>query len=196
MSLRVTGKNMDIGDALRSHVEARVDDAVGKYFDGGYNGHVTVEREGTGFRAECLLHLDTGIVFQSSAVAMDAYQCFDQSAERIEKRLRRYKRRLKNHHGQNGSERQAPEDASYVVFQAPDDEKEVEEDFNPVVVAETSTKLKTLTVGMAVLDLDLTDAPLVMFRNAGNGAINVVYRRQDGNIGWIDPELNSDNNGS
>lgn len=192
MSLRISGKNVDIGDALRTHIETRVEEAIDKYFDGGFTGHVTVEREGSGFRSECLIHLDTGTVLQTSATDIDAYRCFDQSAERVEKRLRRYKRRLKNHHTPNGADRSAPEDASYVVFAAPDEEEEVEVDFNPVVVAETSTKLKTMTVGMAVLDLDLTDAPLVMFRNAGNGAINTVYRRPDGNIGWIDPELNGD----
>jgi ribosomal subunit interface protein len=191
MTLRVSGKNVDIGDALRSHIEGRIEDAVNKFFDGGYTGHVTVEREGHGFRCECLVHLDTGVVLQASAGAGDAYKCFDQAADRIEKRLRRYKRRLKNHHGSSVKKGDIPaaEEASYVVFAAPDEDKDVEVDFNPVVVAETSTRLKTLTVAMAVLDLDLIDAPVLMFRNAGNGTINVVYRRGDGNIGWIDPEL-------
>ncbi len=192
MSLRISGKNVDIGDALRGHVEDRIDDAVTKFFDGGYTGHVTVEREGAGFRCECAVHLDTGIVLQASASAMDAYQSFDQAADRVEKRLRRYKRRLKDHHNGAPGDRNSVE-GTYHILAAPDEEEEVPNDFNPIVIAETSTPVKTLTVGMAVLELDLTDAPVIVFRNAGSGSVNVVYKRNDGNIGWVDPALVKDN---
>ncbi|MEJ8476525.1 ribosome hibernation-promoting factor, HPF/YfiA family [Roseibium algae] len=188
MPLRISGKNVDVGDALRTHVTDRVEDALSKYFTGGYTGHVTLSREGAGFKSECTLHLDTGIVLQVSAQDQDARLSFDRSADKIEKRLRRYKRKLKDHHGNNASAREDFEAASYVLAST-EDEDELPEDFNPLVIAETSAKVKTLTVGMAVMELDFTEAPVVLFKNAANGGVNVVYRRSDGNIGWIDPAL-------
>lgn len=189
MTLRISGKNVDIGQALREHIDGRVGDAVGKYFDGGVGGHVTLEREGSGFRTECVLALDTGITLQSSGRSMDPYGSFDQAAERIEKRLRRYKRRLKDHNnGEARGEGTLP--AQAYVIEALDEDEEPPADFNPVVVAETSQPIRTMTVGMAVMELDLTGVPVVVFRNAGGSdSINVVYRREDGNIGWIDPAL-------
>lgn len=188
MQLRITGKNIDIGDALRQQVVDRLNLALGKYFDGGWSGQVTIEREGIGFRTECRVHLDSGMDLQSHAVANDAYLSFDSAAERIEKRLRRYKRRLKNHHEQAGEELPAAA-MSYVIAAAGEGSEEEEEsvDDNPVVVAETETKVRRMTVGMAVMALDLSEAPVVVFRNMANGRLNVVYRRADGNIGWIDP---------
>ncbi len=188
MTLRISGKNVDIGDALRTHITDRVEDALSKYFTGGFTGHVTLSREGAGFKSECTLHLDTGIVLQVSAQDPDPRASFDLSADKIEKRLRRYKRKLKDHHGQNGHAKDSFEAASYVLA-SPEDEEEVPADFNPLVIAETSAKIKTMTVGMAVMELDLSEAPVVMFKNAANGGVNVVYRRKDGNIGWIDPAL-------
>ncbi|TYC67387.1 ribosome-associated translation inhibitor RaiA [Stappia sp. BW2] len=188
MALRISGKNVDVGDALRVHITDRIDDALEKYFTGGFTGHVTLSREGTGFKSECNLHLDTGIVLQVSAQDQDPRASFDMAADKIEKRLRRYKRKLKDHHGHNGHERDALEAASYVLA-SPEEDEEVPVDFNPLVIAETSAKVKTMTVGMAVMELDLTEAPVVLFKNAANGGVNVVYRRPDGNIGWIDPAL-------
>ncbi|MBO6509206.1 MAG: ribosome-associated translation inhibitor RaiA [Roseibium sp.] len=188
MALRISGKNVDVGDAMREHITDRIEDALSKYFTGGFTGHVTMSREGTGFKSECSLHLDTGIVLQVSAQDQDPRNSFDQAADKIEKRLRRYKRKLKDHHSHNGNGRDALEAAAYVLA-SPDEDEEVPADFNPLVIAETSAKVKTMTVGMAVMELDLTEAPVVMFKNAANGGVNVVYRRQDGNIGWIDPAL-------
>ncbi|WP_417675179.1 ribosome hibernation-promoting factor, HPF/YfiA family [Roseibium sp.] len=188
MTLRISGKNVDVGDALRTHVTDRIEDALSKYFPGGYNGHVTLSREGTGFKSECTLHLDTGTILQVSAQDQEPRLSFDLAADKIEKRLRRYKRKLKDHHLHNGSGREAFEAVSYVLA-SPEEEEEVPEDFNPLVIAETSAKVKTMTVGMAVMELDLSEAPVVMFKNAANGGMNVVYRRADGNIGWIDPDL-------
>lgn len=191
MQLRVTGKNIDVGDALRQQVEDRLTMLLDKYFSGGWSGQVTIEREGIGFRTECRLHLDSGMDLQSHGVATDAYVSFDGAADRIEKRLRRYKRRLKNHHEQVADE---PVAAMSYVIAAPAEESGEEEtgaqesgDDNPVVVAETETNVRSMTVGMAVMSLDLAEAPLVVFRNVANGRLNVVYRRADGNIGWIDP---------
>lgn len=189
MTLRISGKNVDVGDALRIHVTDRIEDALSKYFAGGYTGHVTLSREGTGFKSECSLHLDTGIVLQVSAQDQEPRLSFDLAADKIEKRLRRYKRKLKDHHGpSSAAAREALEAASYVLAST-EDEEELPADFNPLVIAETSAKVKTLTVGMAVMELDLSEAPVVLFKNAANGGVNVVYRRPDGNIGWIDPAL-------
>ncbi|MFD1695619.1 ribosome hibernation-promoting factor, HPF/YfiA family [Roseibium aestuarii] len=188
MTLRISGKNVDVGDALRTHVTDRIEDALSKYFDGGFDGHVTLSREGAGFKSECILRLDTGIVLQASAQDHDPRPSFDQAADKIEKRLRRYKRKLKDHHTHNGSGREAVDVASYVLAST-EDEEELPADFSPLVIAETSAKIRTLTVGMAVMELDLTEAPVVLFKNAANGGVNVVYRRADGNVGWIDPAL-------
>lgn len=187
MQLRVTGKNIDIGDALREQVSERLGVALEKYFSGGWSGQVTVEREGAGFRTECRIHLDSGMDLQSRGTAGDAHQSFDQAAERIEKRLRRYKRRLKDHHEHAASEPQAA--TSYVIAATEDEspEEETTTDDNPIVIAETQTSVRRMTVGMAVMALDLAEAPVVVFRNIANDRLNVVYRRQDGNIGWVDP---------
>ncbi|EFO33018.1 putative sigma(54) modulation protein [Roseibium sp. TrichSKD4] len=188
MALRISGKHVDVGDALRTHITDRVEDALSKYFNGGYTGHVTLSREGAGFKSECSLHLDTGIVLLVSAQDHDPRASFDLAAEKIDKRLRRYKRRLKDHHANNGNGKEHFEAASYVLAST-EDEEELPEDYNPLVIAETAAKVKTMTVGMAVMELDLTEAPVVMFKNAANGGLNVVYRRSDGNVGWIDPAL-------
>lgn len=187
MPLRVSGKNLDIGEALRSQVTERVAHAVGKYFDGGFSGHVTVEKEGTGFRTDCALHLSSGVTLQAEGMAHDAYQSADKAAGRIESRLRRYKRRLKDRGAAQSPGAREVEIPSYVI-QAPDEDQEEEtHDFHPVVIAETKKSMKTLSVSEAVVDLDLTGAPVVVFRHAGSGRVNMVYRRSDGNIGWIDP---------
>ena len=189
MSFRVSGKNIDIGEALRNRVNARIAEATGKYFDGGFSGHVTVGKEGFGFRTECVIHLDSGIMLEAEAVAADAYASAEQAAIRIEKRLRRYKRRLKDHKSArvNGNAAEPiPIDAPSYVIAAPEHDEEVAE-WNPVIIAETTTTLKRQSVSEAVMELDMRGATVVVFRHAGHGRINLVYRRADGHIGWIDP---------
>ena len=186
MGLQISGKRMDIGAALRSQVESRMGEALQKYFDGGFTGHVTVEREGSGFKTDCTVHLDTGITLQAHGQSQDAYQSFDIAAERIEKRLRRYKRRLKEHHTPRPGPTKSA--ASYVIATL-DEEEEIAADYNAVVIAEETTHLDTMTVSDAVLRMDLTGVPVLVFRNAAHGGVNVVYRRPDGHIGWVDPSL-------
>jgi ribosomal subunit interface protein len=188
MTLRVSGKNLDIGEALRSQVEDRVESALSKYFNGGYSGHVTVAKDGAGFRTDCVLHLTSGMTLEASGNAHDAYASFDQTAERIEKRLRRYKRRLKEHSASAAARangRQVP----YQVFESPTDEMVEEEAFHPIVVAETTKPLHSLSVSDAVMQLDFTGSPALVFIHASTRRINVVYRRSDGAIGWVDPPL-------
>ncbi|AZG77827.1 ribosome-associated translation inhibitor RaiA [Methylocystis sp. H62] len=195
MSLRVSGKNINIGEALRAHVTQRLETAAAKYFDGRVSGHVTISPEGSGFRADCSLHLASGIVLQADGRAQEPYASFDQAAERIEKRLRRYKSRLKSHHehGHGAGDGAQAEVVAYHVLEAPDQENEASAEFSPAIIAESTTQLRRLSVSAAVLDLDLTGAPVVVFRHANTGRVNVVYRRGDENIGWIDtPESEGD----
>ena len=187
MPFRVSGKNIDVGEALRGRINDRITEAMGKYFDGGYSGHVTVAREGFGFRTECAIHLDSKITLHADGQAADAYASADQAALRVERRLRRYHRRLKEHRSDRLDGRAALEAASYIIA-APEQDSEAELDgFTPVIIAESTTMLKQLSVSDAVMELDMTGAPVLVFRHAAHGGINIVYRRADGHFGWIDP---------
>ena len=187
MTLRVSGKNMDVGEAVRTKAEGHFDQVVKKYFDGGYTGHLTLEPEGSGFSALCSVHLDSGAVLQASAYGGDAISAYEILTDTIEKRLRRYNRKLKQHR-HNGSGEETLAAQSYVL-QSSDDHDELAADYSPPVIAETTKNLRQMSVEEAVMELDLTQADIVMFRHAGHGGLNVVYRRADGNIGWIDPAL-------
>lgn len=185
MSVRVTGKQMDIGDSFRTRITGNISDAIAKYFDGGFSSQVLVEKEGTRYNADCKIHLDSGANLHAEGKANDPQLAFDSALERIEKRLRRYKRKLRDHHhgeSRNGSE------VAYAVFDTPETgAEEVAADFAPVIIAETTRKLSTMSVASAVMALDMTDEPVMMFRKPGSSDLNIVYRRNDGNIGWIDP---------
>ena len=187
MSLRISGKHMEIGDAFRSRIEARIGDAIEKYFDGGFAGHVTVSRSGSRFSADCMVRLDSGIALQTGGDAQEPIAAFDAAAERFEKRLRRYKRRLKSH---KVAGPEAIDDVSYQIIAAvAEEDDEVPEDYAPAIVAESTLSTARMTVASAVIELDTKDSPVFVFRNAGSGEINIVYRRPDGNIGWIDPSV-------
>lgn len=189
MALRVSGKNFDIGDAFRTYVQERIAAAVSKYYSGDVNGHVTVGADGTGYRTECTLHLSSGMTLETEAKGHEVYACFDQSADRLEKRLRRYKSRLKDKHaGGNGADDVEPTIVTDYVIEAPGDDAVDVKDFAPVTIAEKPSHLKRLSVADAILELDFSGAPVVVFRHAGHGRVNVVYRRGDGNVGWVDPE--------
>ena len=185
MIVRVSGKHMEIGESFRERIESHVGDAVGKYFDGGYSSQVTVEKSGSRFSADCKIHLDTGVVLHATGEASDPQAAYDAAGARIEKRLRRYKRRLRDHHHGNGS---VHAELPYsVIEEIPEETEEVPEDYAPAIIAESSKQLKTMSVANAVMALDMTDEPVFIFRNAGSEQLNIVYRRNDGNIGWIDP---------
>lgn len=191
--LRVSGQNLDIGDALRTHVQTRVADALSKYFDRNYSGHVTVKKEGTGFRTDCLIHLSTGLTLQTESVAHDPHASVDLAAERLTRRLKRYKQKIKDYHAP--AEAGSGNESTESVIVAPDEEDIPHSDFTPVIVAENTKTMKRLSVSEAVIDLDLTGAAALVFRHAGHGRVNVVYRRPDGHIGWIDlPAVASDAN--
>jgi ribosomal subunit interface protein len=185
MQLSVKGKQIDVGDALRQHVETQLGEIVGKFFSDSLEAQVTFSREAHLFRADITVHAGKGLLLQSNGSASEPYPAFDEAASRIQERLRRHKNRLKKHH--QDARREAPVEAHAFVLNSL--EKDIEEDGadNPVVVAEMTTPISFLTVSEAVMRLDLADAPAMMFRNSAHGGLNMVYRRADGHIGWVDP---------
>ena len=189
MQIKVTGKQIDVGEALASHVEEKLGAAVAKYFDRPAEGSVVFSRDAHNIRCDSSVHLATGLTAQAQAVATDIYAAFDQAAERLEKQVRRYKRRLKNHHpSRQKSIETAPANAYVLAGQSAESGEEDEpEDLQPVIIAEMMTDIKSLTVGEAVMHMELANAPFLVFRNTANGRLNVVHQRDDGNIGWIDP---------
>ena len=186
MNVRVSGKQMDIGDAFRSQILGRIDDAAAKYFSQGYTGHVTVEKSGSRYGSEIMLHLSSGVDLQAKGEAHDPIAAFDMAAEHIEKRLRRYKRRLKNHHNEAGSAVSADNYSYRVMEPVADEIEEIAADYAPLIIADSVKAATTMTVADAVMQLDLKDEPVFVFRARASNAINIVYRRADGNIGWID----------
>ena len=198
MQVSVTGKQIDIGDALRNHVETRLTGAVGKYFDHAIDSVVVLSRSAKGkqVRADISVHVGRGITVQGRGETDDAYTAFDSAAERVAKQLRRYKRRLRAHRGKAAEDQAAAIRAQqYILAGGEEDEDEDEaEDTElgrPVVIAEMTTQVETMTVGEAVMRMDLPSAPALIFQNSAHGGLNVVFRRDDGNICWIDPAGNT-----
>lgn len=205
MQVQVTGKHVDVGDALRTRVSDDLTNSIGKYFERGGGADVVVTREGHSFRVDCAVTLASGQQLQSHGLGGDAHAAFSAALGKIDTRIRRYKRRLKDHH--LASVAKQAESAAYFVLLAPEDEDaEFDEDDdlsqtpgalpNAMVIAETEKEIRTMTVSMAVMDLDLTESQTIVFRNAAHGGLSVVYRRPDGNIGWIDPERTNSLNGN
>lgn len=190
MEIQVSGKNIDLGDALQAHVTGRLSNGVQKYFGRGAEAIVTFTKERHLVECEMTAHLYSGVYLAAHGDGGDAYAAFETALEKLEKRVRRYKRRLKNHQS-NGKEPLPAESAAYYTLEPLPEEDEGESppeaDPTPVVVAEKTTSLREMTVGAAVMQLDLAESPAIVFKNAAHGRLNVVYRRRDGHIGWIDP---------
>jgi ribosome hibernation promoting factor len=195
MDIQVSGKNMELGDALQIHVTEKLEDGVRKYFDRGAEASVTFSRERHLVECDVTAHLASGVFLAAHGEGGDAYGAFDESLEKLEKRIRRYKRRLKNHHTA-GKEPLPAETASYFLLEPlkgeEGDDTAAEGDPNPIVIAESQTTLREMTVGAAVMQLDISEQPAIVFKNAAHGRINVVYRRRDGHIGWVDPASSQD----
>lgn len=189
MQLSITGRQIDIGDALRNHARGRLSSIAGRFLDSTVDGSVNFVREGAGYRTDCTVHLRSGLYLHTHGKSPDIYASFDQAAERLEKRLSRHKSRIRDHH--NGGREQLPSSPARDVVLAAQDEAVEAPANDPAVIAETTLQIRTLTVGEAVLQLDLAESPVVVFRNAGHGQVNVVYRRADGHIGWVDPTLSA-----
>jgi len=212
MQVQVSGKHVDVGEALGSRISQELEDGVGKYFErGGQDAEVVVSKDGHGFKVDCWVRLASGQSLVTTGLGGDAHAAFTDSLEKLEKRVRRYKRRLKDHHiGPKGlspekTEMAAASVARSIVLRNPDDDVEDslfdtagEADGPPpvgMVIAESVSEIRTITVGRAVLELDMTGYPVVLFKNAAHGGLSVVYRRPDGNVGWIDPERTASLNG-
>jgi ribosomal subunit interface protein len=187
MRIQVTGKQIDVGDALRGHVTGQLTEAVAKYAERPIEANVTFSRDAHEFVCDATVHLSTGMTAKAESRKTEIYAAFDACLERMEKQLRRYKRRLKNHHQRSEGRAVPAFEAAYSVLAPTEEETEEFEAPQPVIVAEMRTPVRTLSVGEAVMQMELANAPLLVFRNEGHGGVNVVYRRADGNVGWIDP---------
>jgi ribosomal subunit interface protein len=194
MQVQVSGKHVAVGEALRTRVSDELLSSIGKYFDRGGDAEVVVSREGHSFRVDCAVTLASGQNLQSHGLGGDAHGAFSTALAKIETRIRRYKRKLKSHSVAAGAK--AAETAALYVLRSPEEGEdddgwgEAEGHGAPaaMVIAESQATLRTMTVSMAVMQMDLTESQTIVFRNAAHGGLSVVYRRPDGNIGWIDPE--------
>jgi ribosomal subunit interface protein len=188
MTIKVTGKNIDLGESLRAYALNRVDTALDKFSGRSLSGQISVEKNHDGFFTLCAIHLSSGLDVQSTGVGADAYGSVDSAMERLEKRLRRYKRRLKSHgQGVDGSAQLYESAGIDYVIDAEQAADAASGEGAPAVIAEKPARVRAMSVSDAVMQMDLADQTFLVFRNASHGGINVVYRRPDGNIGWIDP---------
>lgn len=191
MQLSIHGKQLDIGDSLRAHIERGVPALVGKYFDNPTDATVTIAKEGQSFRADISVHVGKGILVQGHARTGDPYASFDTAGEHVAKRLRRYKRRLRDHHRGRGAKDDILPAAQYVLAaetDVPEERETAAEPDQPIVIAEMETPIETMTVGEAVMRMDLAGLPAMLFQNHAHGGLNMVYLREDGNVGWVDPK--------
>ena len=187
MKISVKGKSMDVGDSLSTHVQSQLNSAVSKYFDHAIDATVTFSREAHQLRVDISVHPGPrGLLIQGKGEGSDAYGAFEGALARIAKQLRRYKRRLSDHHKSTAAEDYLRV-LQYVIEPEQEDLDYEPDAGQPVIIAEMETHIATLTVSEAVMRMDLADAPVVMFRNRANDGINIVYKRADGNVGWIDP---------
>ncbi len=187
MEIEIKGKKIDVGDSLTGHMRDNLSTGVTKYFANPVDGSVLLAKDAHEFRCDILVHVGKDIEVQGRANAEDPYAAFDGALDRITKQLRRYKRRLRDHHKDKDPSTHLL--AQQYVIEPEDETHEEPESGDPAIVAEIATKIETLTVSEAVMRMDLADVPTMMFRNSAHGGLNVVYRRDDGNIGWIDPSL-------
>ncbi|MEO0911513.1 MAG: ribosome-associated translation inhibitor RaiA [Pseudomonadota bacterium] len=188
MRIQVNGKQIDVGDALRTHVDTRLSDVVAKFSTRPVEATITFSKDRHEFISDASVHLSTGMTVQSKGRANDIYDSFESAAEKMEKQLRRYKRRLKDHHQKRDTPIEAFGAPAYILeSESHEDDAQEPDTLQPVIVAEMETKVQSFSVGEAVMQMELAGAPVLVFRNDKHGGVNVVYRRDDGNIGWVDP---------
>jgi ribosomal subunit interface protein len=190
MRYQISGKQIDIGEALQTHVKTELGETVDKYAGRPTEAYVVFSRSGHEYVCETVVHLSTGLTAQSTGRASEIYAAFDAGCEKMGKQLRRYKRRLKDHHKARPDPVELSDAGSYILAAPQDEDESGEAPDSPVIVAELQAKIPSLTVGEAVMQMELAYAPVLVFRNEKSSEINVVYRREDGNIGWIDPRAN------
>ena len=188
MRYQITGKQIDIGDSLQAHVKASLDEVIGKYAGRPTDAGIVFSKSGHEHVCETVVHLSTGLTAQAKAHDFEIYASFDKCCEKMEKQLRRYKRRLKDHHRDRAEPVELLAASSYVLAASGEEDESDEASLQPMIIAEMETSIPSLTVGEAVMQMELAGAPVLVFRNEKQDAgVNIVYRRDDGNIGWIDP---------
>ncbi len=187
MQYHITGKQIDIGAALQTHVQGELSSVVEKYAQRPTDAQVVFSRSGHEYVCETTVHLSTGLNAQARAHDVEIYAAFDSCCEKMDKQLRRYKRRLKNHHRERSEPVELYDAPSYILASENRADEAEPETLQPIIVAEMETRIQRLSVGEAVMQMELAGAPVLVFRNEGKDVLNVVYRRDDGNIGWIDP---------
>lgn len=188
MRYQISGKQIDIGTALQTHVQTELNEAVKKYAERPTDANVIFSRNAHEYVCEATVHLSTGLTATAKAHANEIYAAFDACRDKMEKQLRRYKRRLKDHHRERSEPVELYGASSYILASEEQTEDSEPETLQPIIVAEMETKIPSLSVGEAVMQMELAGAPVLVFRNEGKNGLNVVYRRDDGNIGWIDPQ--------
>lgn len=187
MRYQISGKQIDVGSALQTHVETELNAMIDKYAERPTDAHVIFSKSANEFVCEATVHLSTGLTAQAKAHAHEIYTAFDSCSEKMEKQLRRYKRRLKDHHRHRAEPVELSQASTYILASDKNGEESEPESLQPIIVAEMETRIPSLSVGEAVMQMELAGAPVLVFRKEGNDGLNVVYRRDDGNIGWIDP---------
>ena len=187
MRYQITGKQIDIGAALQTHVETELGGIVQKYAERPTDANIVFSKSAHEYVCEATVHLSTGLTAQAKAHAIEIYAAFDSCADKMEKQLRRYKRRLKDHHKDRAEPVELFGASSYILASEEVSDDSEPESLQPIIVAEMQTQIPSLSVGEAVMQMELAGAPVLVFRNESKNGVNVVYRRDDGNIGWIDP---------
>jgi ribosomal subunit interface protein len=188
MRYQITGKHIDVGDALQTHVKDELGSVVGKYAERPTDANIIFSKSAHEYVCEATVHLSTGLTAQAKAHATEIYAAFDDCNEKMEKQLRRYKRRLKDHHRERAEPVELFGASSYILASEGETETAEPETLQPMIIAEQEPKIPSLSVGEAVMQMELAGAPVLVFQNEGKDGLNVVYRREDGNIGWIDPQ--------
>jgi ribosomal subunit interface protein len=187
MRYQISGKQIDIGEALQTHVKAELGEVVEKYAQRPTECTVMFSKVAHEFVCETTIHLSTGLNAQAKGHATEVYAAFESCREKMDKQLRRYKRRIRNHHADRKGPVEFGGGSQYILAASEETEDAALDTLQPVVIAEMETKIPSITVGEAVMQLELAGQKMLVFRNDGHGGVNVVYRREDGNIGWIDP---------
>jgi ribosomal subunit interface protein len=187
MRYQISGKQIDIGEALQTHVKAELGEVVEKYAQRPTEAVVVFSKSAHEYVCEATIHLSTGLSAQAKGHATEIYAAFESCREKMDKQLRRYKRRIRNHHHSRPAPVEFGGASSYILAPTEEPEDEDTGELQPIVIAEMETKIPSITVGEAVMQLELGGQRMLVFRNEGHGGVNVVYRRDDGNIGWIDP---------
>ena len=187
MRYQISGKQIDIGAALQTHVQTELGEVVGKYAQRPTDANVVFSRSAHEYVCEATVHLSTGLTAQAKAHANEIYAAFDACCEKMDKQLRRYKRRLKDHHRERAEPVELFGASSYILASDESSAADEPNSLQLIIVAEMETKIPSLSVGEAVMQMELAGAPVLVFRNETKDGLNVVYRRDDGNIGWIDP---------